>query len=286
MVKIKNTVLLSISGIGIISICSSFIFVNFDDVARLVRNPLDTEIKVIRNSEGNLAVLVIPEGAYQDEGFHVPEEIPHEALLQVGMNIQSRGANSFRIAEETVYKAHFHTPIDNPRREMFIIKEGVVKLTFYSKDGQAVQEKILYPGDVAFITQGHSVEFLTDCKVIEIKEGPYPGTPEGDKIWLEARGKPSQDGLNFTEIATVSGPDNTFLGAVFNSRVNEFIPTINIPIEIKQENGAQIVRWRNNGYEMVHVRTGNLTINLLIDGEVKQIELHQGDTILLLPKWD
>ena len=46
---------------------------------------------------------------------------------------------------------------------------------------------------------------------------------------------------------------------------------------------SQIVRWKNSGYEIIHVKSGSMTINLTINGEIKQVELHQGDTILLAP---
>lgn len=542
MGKFKAIIISLIFIIGLIPNFQPVILKDSNDVARRIRN-LDAEIKVFQDSEGRLTALVIPEGAYKEQGFHVPREIPTEALLQVGVNIRARGDNSFRVTEGAVYEGHVHTPIENPRREMFIIKEGIAKLTFYSKEGIAVKEKILHPGDVAFITQGHSVEFLTDCKVIEIKEGPYPGSPEEDKIWLEAKGKPKLDGLNFTGLATsirkngefmdpveifrvavesdfvgpvqiyldkkaqrkmdklktiakknniplivhsfsgmrrsssqeltlteeieatfdlleyqeikrvvlhfhpewqreelighiekfnkfglipcienpiagydtykkyisilkevskkdlefdlvidigklyqkesslgednakkfltemldiakagkksvilhlidstnpefeprkywvpvggglipykevvdvlsnyhniisstifeyedmdntikakqswlkmveaefdksrVFGPDNTFLGAVLRSPISEFDSTKNIPIKIKQEKGAQVVRWQNNGYEMIYVKSGTITIDLLIDGKIKPIELNQGDVMFLMPE--
>lgn len=88
-------------------------FSNSNDLSRWIRNP-NIQIKVFRNSEGDLAALVIPKGAYKERGFHVPREIPMEVLLQVGVNIGAWGDNTFRITEESVYKGHVHTPIDNP----------------------------------------------------------------------------------------------------------------------------------------------------------------------------
>ncbi|RLE74745.1 MAG: hypothetical protein DRJ44_06975, partial [Thermoprotei archaeon] len=67
---------------------------------------------------------------------------------------------------------------------MYIIR-GRILLTLYTLDREKKDSIILEEGDLAIVNQGHEIEFLEDTLLLEIKQGPYPGS-EKDKVFLEA----------------------------------------------------------------------------------------------------
>ncbi len=87
-------------------------------------------------------------------------------------------------------KAHYHPRNSSDIGEtigqevMYIIK-GRVLLKLYTTNGERVASVILEEGDLAIIYQGHSLEFLEESLILEVKQGPYPG-PDKDKVFLEA----------------------------------------------------------------------------------------------------
>lgn len=66
-------------------------------------------------------------------------------------------------------------------QETLIIKEGKLRVSFYSEDQEFLFNKILYAGDIILLIKGgHGFEVLEDIEMIEIKQGPYAG--DNDKI--------------------------------------------------------------------------------------------------------
>ena len=46
------------------------------------------------------------------------------------------------------------------------------------------------PNDLVLLLEGHEVEFLErGTRLVEVKQGPFPGTDAGDKIDLKVSGK-------------------------------------------------------------------------------------------------
>jgi len=69
-------------------------------------------------------------------------------------------------------------------QEILFVQEGKIKITFYTKKGKLITSKILGTSDsILLIAGGHGVEFLTDSRVFEVKQGPYPGS-QNAKIYL------------------------------------------------------------------------------------------------------
>ena len=103
---------------------------------------------------------------------------PNESLFQVGVHNQEKGAKS---------EAHHHLKMKelkdiNPQ-EFFYIERGRVKVELFNSQNKKISEVILGKGDSILLFEGHSVEFLEDSKMIEVKQGPFRGAKE--KVFLE-----------------------------------------------------------------------------------------------------
>ncbi len=63
-----------------------------------------------------------------------------------------------------------------------LIKEGTLKIQFYNEKGINIKkDKKLYKNDIIILFKGgHGFEVTKDCKIIEIKQGPY--TEKSDKV--------------------------------------------------------------------------------------------------------
>ena len=73
----------------------------------------------------------------------------------------------------------------NLTQEVIVIVTGRVLAELYDENDQLFYSKELLPGDIGImLTQGHGYKILEDdTKVVEIKNGPYPGA-ELDRIRL------------------------------------------------------------------------------------------------------
>jgi len=77
-----------------------------------------------------------------------------------------------------IIKPHRHQPVNveqlSPLWEVLYIKNGKVKISFYSDDDKSIDHKILTTGDLILLMNGgHSFEFLEETEMLEIKQGPY-----------------------------------------------------------------------------------------------------------------
>lgn len=76
--------------------------------------------------------------------------------------------------------AHIHNcpkplVIDHIQEILYVIS-GKIRVTIVSETNRQIAKKLLSPGDAILLkTQAHSVEFLGNARVFEIKQGPYPG---------------------------------------------------------------------------------------------------------------
>ncbi len=79
------------------------------------------------------------------------------------------------------YKVEPHRHPDRPITvtsvsEFFYIESGRVQLTVFDDAWNEVAKEEIGAGDFALIfSGGHSVEFLEDTRMHEVKQGPYPG---------------------------------------------------------------------------------------------------------------
>ena len=84
-------------------------------------------------------------------------------------------------------KPHIHKKnkrIINYCTEVLIIKRGILKVQFYNEKGIDInKDKKIYKNDILILFKGgHGFEVTKDCKIIEIKQGPYK--EKSDKVLI------------------------------------------------------------------------------------------------------
>lgn len=106
---------------------------------------------------------------------------PAHSTLQVGLLEHPQG---------TSIRAHRHPDLKykvNITQEFLYIERGIVEATIYQTNWSVVKRVKLYPGDALLsIAGGHSFRILKKCRIIEIKQGPYPGDVKA-KIFMPER---------------------------------------------------------------------------------------------------
>jgi len=132
------------------------------------KNEIEKFVEHITDGETLLGIVV--RAGYSKEGvnFFTSDSFP----FQLGFLKQSKGY---------VSKPHTHTllPEDNVVRnvqEVVFVVEGIFEVGFYG-DGETVLATVtLDKGDAAlFVSGGHGYRVSKDCKVVTVKQGPYPG---------------------------------------------------------------------------------------------------------------
>ena len=75
---------------------------------------------------------------------------------------------------------HRNTPrIINEVQEVLHIEYGELETEFYDEAGNKLGSVILNTGDtILLISGGHGFNILKDCKIVEVKQGPYSGVRE------------------------------------------------------------------------------------------------------------
>ncbi len=114
-----------------------------------------------------------------------------------GVNFLTPEANSLQLGvlkhkQGHQIKPHVHkSPAKTVKevQEVLHIEYGEVEVGFYDDKGEKVRSIVLRPDDtILLISGGHGFDILRDCKIIEVKQGPYYGT-EADKERLKAKAK-------------------------------------------------------------------------------------------------
>lgn len=100
--------------------------------------------------------------------------------FQVGFHERKKG---------TKIPAHLHNcpkPLSiSEIQEFLYVAKGTIQLTMMTADKKTIAVKDLHAGDSVLLkSQAHRVEFLDDARIIELKQGPYPGH-EYAKTYLE-----------------------------------------------------------------------------------------------------
>jgi len=72
---------------------------------------------------------------------------------------------------------HFHPPIERlikQTTECLLIKKGSILMSFYNVNLDHIGEFELMKGDIIIIfCGGHSIKYLEDSEIVEIRQGPY-----------------------------------------------------------------------------------------------------------------
>lgn len=86
---------------------------------------------------------------------------------------------------------HYHVPTDElppqpTRHQILICQRGRARIGIFTKEGQSLGDVFLEVNDLVLMLEGHEVEFLEPrTRLIEIKQGPFPGTDADDKVDLK-----------------------------------------------------------------------------------------------------
>jgi hypothetical protein len=124
------------------------------------------------------AYAVADPAAERDGKAHVT---PHEWPLQVILLKRDPGATTH---------AHYHVlkdplPPMPTRHQILICLRGAVRVDVFTRDGLALGGALLREDDLIIMLEGHEVEFVeSGTKVLEVKQGPFPGSDAADKVDL------------------------------------------------------------------------------------------------------
>jgi hypothetical protein len=96
---------------------------------------------------------------------------PIDYTLQLGLLQHPKG----KILEDHIHNPEIKYWVDTTQ-EFLYIEKGKVKVKFFDNDWSLVAEEILTGGDfMLHVSGGHGFEILEKCRMIEVKQGPYPG---------------------------------------------------------------------------------------------------------------
>ena len=127
-------------------------------------------IERIIHKESLLAIIVYRN--YEKEGISFIT--PDEFSLQLGYMTHP---------EKYEIKPHLHHPVKRETigtQEVLYIKNGALRVDFYSYKKEYLESRELSEGDVILlISAGHGFTTLKPTTMIEVKNGPY--VPEKDK---------------------------------------------------------------------------------------------------------
>ncbi len=128
-------------------------------------------IEIIRSGAAQLAIILRSGAVDPGTRFYTQPD----AALQLGTIRRPAGhtiaAHSHNLGVRTITETH----------EMIHVRSGTLKVNLYS-GAELVAARELGAGDTILLTGGaHGFEFVTECELIEIKQGPYLG--DQDKTW-------------------------------------------------------------------------------------------------------
>ena len=124
------------------------------------------ELEIISYNKKQLAIIVY--NNFNKAGIHFFTK--NELSQQLAYMNHPKGK---------IIDPHVHNPVERVvsyTQEVLFIKEGKLKVDFYTNDQIYLQSRELSKGDVILLmTGGHGFEVLEDLKMFEVKQGPYAG---------------------------------------------------------------------------------------------------------------
>jgi len=121
----------------------------------------------INSDAGDLIAIIIPK-QFGNDGINFISE--DNFPLQVGISSYKEGNK---------IKAHYHQEREieiEKVQEVVYLQKGRVKVDLFDLNHKKFESAELFEGDtIFFIDGGHGFEILENCKIIEVKQGPYLG---------------------------------------------------------------------------------------------------------------
>ncbi|WP_298751653.1 hypothetical protein [uncultured Arcobacter sp.] len=123
-------------------------------------------IKTIIHDNQQIAIII--KNNYKKEG--VEFFTPNDYSQQLAYMSHKKGKK---------IDAHIHNKVTRDvhmTQEVLVIREGKLRIDFYTQEKEYLESRILEKGDVILLASGgHGFEVLEDIEMIEIKQGPYLG---------------------------------------------------------------------------------------------------------------
>ena len=119
----------------------------------------------IEDKNGKLLATIIRKETMQGDKYFATND---EQDLQIA---------KFNLKKDTEIIRHIH--LDQERKilstsEVIIITKGVMVVDIYSEDLDLLYSDTINEGDIlALFSGGHGLKMSSDCKFIEVKQGPY-----------------------------------------------------------------------------------------------------------------
>lgn len=121
--------------------------------------------------QGRTYALFFRKDISTENGVRFPT--PPDASLQVGVFDRDTGY---------VVKPHVHPPRDihiENTAEFLYMESGKAEVTVYDPEWNILAKHVVTSGDFILLLEGgHSLTMLEPTRLIEVKQGPYPGDKE------------------------------------------------------------------------------------------------------------
>ena len=125
-----------------------------------------SELQTIRDGDVVIAIVIPHDLEAQGVKFITPQSYP----FQVGLLAHPPG---------TVLKAHGHKKLKietDVFQEILIVQKGTVQVDLYGMQLQFLTSVTLHDGDaILLVDGGHGVKMHSAARILEVKQGPYPG---------------------------------------------------------------------------------------------------------------
>lgn len=138
------------------------------------------------NSDGRLIGLLVPASFDEYADYHPNDgrrsyvtepELPLQIVTAKG-SPEDRGSKHVHMAVEPSR--------DWPTRHKVVVGlAGAVRIDLSETDGTPVGAAEIRAGDALMCTEGHEVTYLEPrSRMMEVKQGPYPGSQDADRVVL------------------------------------------------------------------------------------------------------
>ena len=132
------------------------------------------KVENIKKNENILAVILRNSSSEKQVEFLTPNDF----FLQLGVHKRKKNE---------IVKPHNHVPFGEVKnlevQEVILVKKGKISVGIYHKK-DLIKNVVLGVDDLILLNCGHSVKFLEDTELVEIKQGPYRGK-DSEKSYLK-----------------------------------------------------------------------------------------------------
>ncbi len=135
--------------------------------------PSQQPVEVIKQGEVTIA-MIVKSGYMPDRTEFLT---PHTFTQQVGFITYPKGGET----EPHVHKQQERIITDTS--ECLLVRKGRVEISFFGAGKEPLAIRDLLEGDVVLlVTGGHGLRYCEDTVLLEIKQGPYLGPEEKERL--------------------------------------------------------------------------------------------------------